>query len=157
MFGMGEDLTFADIRIHPFATSHDAASPCGFRFYSEDDALGFMTDTGVVEDEAHEALAGVRLLAIEANHDLDLLRNSPYPAYVQNRIAGERGHLSNTQSAAELELLLSDTLEQVACMHVSQNSNTYELPGKALGDVLARAGHSARVRVAYQNRPIILS
>ena len=157
MFDMDGDLSCAGMDVHPFPTSHDAACPCGFRLDTQDDAVGFMTDTGMITAAAHEALMGVRLLAIEANHDIDLLKHTSYPLYVQRRIAGERGHLSNAQSAAGLETLLSDTLEQVVCMHVSKKSNTYDLPGKALDDVLARYRHHANVQVAHQDRPLTVS
>ena len=62
-----------------------------------------------------------------------------------------RGHLSNAQAAEELKALLSDALEQVTALHVSQNNNTYRLPGEALAEVVERAGHSARVQVARQD------
>ena len=44
----------------------------------------------------------------------------------------------------------SDALEQVVAMHISQNNNTYRLPGEALTAVVRRAGHPATVQVAYQ-------
>ena len=158
MFKMSDELKFGDIRVHPFHTSHDAACPCGFRFELHADAsheaLGFMTDTGIVTEEAHEALADVRILALESNHDPVLLRQTPYPVYVQKRIAGDTGHLSNLQSARELESLLSERLEHVVCMHISQNSNTYVLPEHVLSRALRQAGHHARVCAAYQNTPV---
>ena len=45
---------------------------------------------------------------------------------------------------------MSDALEQVVAMHISQNNNTYRLPGEALTAVVRRAGHPATVQVAYQ-------
>lgn len=35
-------------------------------------------------------------------------------------------------------------------MHVSENNNDYELPGKALREALVREGHGAAVHVARQ-------
>lgn len=150
----GEALSLAGMEVVPFSTSHDAASSCGFRFECAGDALGFMTDTGTVTGEAHEALRGVRILGLEANHDPDLLRNGPYPAAVKRRIASDAGHLSNEQAACELAALLDDRLEQVVALHVSQNNNDYRLPAAALSRVLGEAGHPARVSVGYQARPV---
>lgn len=161
----GDALSVAGLQAHVFRTSHDAAESFGFRF--EDaagpgvpDALGFMTDTGVVTPEAHEALAGVRLLALESNHDAAMLERGPYPWPVKRRIASERGHLSNDQAAAELAALVEEgsagALQAVAAMHVSQENNTYRLPVETLGAVLARAGHPASVEAAYQSRLVTL-
>ncbi len=153
-FARGDDLSCAGMSIHAFATSHDAAESFGFRFDCAGDSIGFMTDTGIVTGEANEALRRCRVLALEANHDLDMLRNGPYPYYLKERIASERGHLSNAQSAALLEGLLDDRLECVVGMHVSQNNNTYRLPRMALADVLSRNGHPARALTGFQDRPI---
>lgn len=111
-----------------------------------------MTDTGVVTPQAHEALGGCRLLAIEANHDPKMLAEGPYPYPLKRRIASERGHLSNEQAAAELASLLHDGFEAVIAMHVSENNNDYELPAATLQDTIAREGHVAVVHVARQRR-----
>ncbi len=155
-FDEGDALSLAGFQVHPFATSHDAAQSFGFRVECDGDVLGYMTDTGIVTPAAHEALAGCRLLALEANHDRVMLANGPYPYPLKRRIASERGHLSNEQAAVELASLLHDGLEAVIAMHVSENNNDYELPGAVLQDALARAGHGAAVRVAYQRRFVSL-
>ena len=118
------------------------------------DSIGFMTDTGVPTGESLEALQHCRVLAIEANHDLDMLANGPYPYYLKERIASERGHLSNVQSACLLDQLLCNETERVIGMHVSQNNNTYTLPQSALAAVLSQNDHPAFALVGYQSRPI---
>ncbi len=60
----------AGLHVIPFATSHDAAASFGFRVESPDgDALGYITDSGIVPAAAHAALRDVRILALESNHD----------------------------------------------------------------------------------------
>ena len=139
-FAAGDALSLAGMQVHAFRTSHDAAASCGFRLEGAGDAVG----------EADEALRGVRLLALESNHDVQMLKDGPYPYPVKRRVGSDFGHLSNEQAADELEALLSDALEQVVAMHISQNNNTYRLPGDALSAVVARANHPATVQVAYQ-------
>lgn len=146
----GDALSVAGLQVHAFRTSHDAAASCGYRIEGGGDAVGFMTDTGIVTGEADEALHGVRLLALESNHDVRMLEDGPYPYPVKRRVGSDVGHLSNVQAAEELEKLLGDALEQVVAMHVSQNNNTYRLPDEALRAVVERAAHPAVVRVAYQ-------
>lgn len=182
-FRAGEPLVLAGLRVTPFRTSHDAAASFGFRFDElpqppapEDgralagegaadlaplDSLGFMTDTGIVTDEAARALAGVRLLALESNHDPHMLQTGPYPYPVKRRIASDRGHLSNDQAAACLAELAHGGLEAVVAMHVSQENNTYRLPRETLAAALAEAAPAlagaVRVTVAFQDRPVTVA
>lgn len=151
-FAAGDELDLAGFAVHAFATSHDAAQSFGFRVECGGDAIGYVTDTGVVTPQAHEALGGCRLLAIEANHDRTMLAEGPYPYPLKRRIASERGHLSNEQAAEELASLLHDGLAAVVAMHVSENNNDYELPVATLREALAREEHGAVVHVAYQRR-----
>ena len=101
-FSSGDALSLAGMQVHAFRTSHDAASSCGFRVEADGDAVGFMTDTGIVTGEADEALRDVRILALESNHDVQMLKDGPYPYPVKRRVGSDTGHLSNVQAAAYL-------------------------------------------------------
>ena len=147
-----DQLSLAGMEVFAFDTSHDAASSFGFRLWAGEDALGFMTDTGVVTGAAHEAQQGCRVLALEANHDPAMLKNGPYPRALQERVSSERGHLSNGQASEELKSLLHPGLEEVIAMHISENNNTYRLPVECLREVLRQESHSAAVVCAYQQR-----
>lgn len=157
-FKGGDALSICGMQVHVFPTSHDAAESFGFRIEGTEDSIGYMTDTGHVTGEAHEALQYVRLLALEANHDLRMLREGPYPYPIKHRIASDAGHLSNAQSAAELEALLSGLgagmLESVVAMHVSQENNLYSKAQGSLADMLARYEHPAAALVAKQSTPL---
>ena len=118
------------------------------------DVLGFMTDTGIVTSAAHVHLQGCRILAIEGNHDPRMLERGPYPYSVIARIGSNRGHLSNEQGACELRSLLHNGLERVVALHVSQNTNTYDLPKRAFQEVLFQERHDARADVGFQERAI---
>ena len=155
---IGESFLLGGLSVYPFRTSHDAASSCGFRFGVEKtptgapDAVGYLTDTGIVTDEAIEALADVRLLALEANHDPSMLRDGPYPWSVKRRIASDAGHLSNEQSARALATLLGDRLEQVVAMHLSEQNNLPLRAVRSLAEVADRACISLAVSAAAQSR-----
>ena len=90
-----------------FPTSHDAPGACGFRLDTEDGAVGVLTDTGCVTDEAAELLPGVDLAVLEANHDVETLCSGPYPYALKQRILGCRGHLSNAD-AGEFAAVLAE-------------------------------------------------
>ena len=139
------------MQVHVFPTSHDCSESFGFRVECDGDVLGWMTDSGVVTPQAHEALYGVRILGIESNHDVEMLRTGPYPWPLKQRIGGELGHLSNEQCVGELQSLLHSGLEQIACLHISENNNTYGLPRRTVQLLLDAEGHSAQVVSALQH------
>ena len=147
----GRLLTLAGMDVLPLRTSHDAAFSCGFRIEAGGDALGYLTDTGIVTPEAHEGLWRVRLLALESNHDPRMLREGPYPFWLKERVGSTVGHLSNAQAAEELDRLRWPGLEQVVAMHISENNNTYPLPVAVLSGVVGDDEDAPQVRSAFQH------
>lgn len=170
-FDPGDVLEIAGVRVETFATSHDVANPVGFRFSCGGDAIGYVTDTGMVSPEAARLLSGTRILALESNHDMHMLRTGPYPRALQDRIASERGHLSNDEAAELLPRLIDGHTEQVAAMHLSQKNNRPSLAVRALAGAVGAeldddAGTSAtltspdgstmHIRAASQEVPMTL-
>ncbi|MDO4437488.1 MAG: MBL fold metallo-hydrolase [Coriobacteriaceae bacterium] len=169
-FSPGDELQIAGVRVRTFPTTHDVVNPVGFRFSCGDDAIGYVTDTGTLPPGAMSALADTRILAIESNHDVPMLRTGSYPRYLQDRILSEQGHLSNEQAAEALATLATDRTEHVVAMHISQENNRPSLAVRALAEAVGAAlddelGSSAtldrgnekpalRIRSAGQNRPI---
>lgn len=174
-FKPGDELALAGVRVRTFGTSHDVANPVGFRFECRGDSVAFATDTGVVTPAAYEALADARILALESNHDVAMLKNGDYPAMLKARILSERGHLSNAQSAEAAARLVTGRTEQLVAMHLSQDNNRPSLAVRALAeklgacldddlgssatrrpsaDAAAASAAELRIRAAGQNRPI---
>lgn len=150
---LGDGFSEAGIHVLPVPTSHDAAASCGFLFRSDDgDVLGYVTDTGYVTDAMKANLRNVRILALESNHDVRMLREGPYPRYLQERILSDRGHLSNEQAADALAQLAGPRLQHVIAMHLSEHNNLPSLAREALQRTLAEAGSNATVHVASQRR-----
>ena len=148
----GESLRVGTLTVVPFRTSHDAAEPVGYRIESDGGGVfGLATDTGVLTPQAAEALLDVDLLGIESNHDLRMLDNGPYPAFLKQRIRSERGHLSNPDAADALERLASGRLRRVFALHRSRQNNTAELAAAALESRLAQIGLRVPVSVAGQD------
>lgn len=155
LFRSHDTLTIAGIEVLVFPTSHDAAESFGFRFTrSREDTIAYLTDSGEVTPAALEALHDCRILALESNHDKRMLETGPYPYALKQRVASRTGHLSNEQTADALEHLLSNRLEHVVALHISENNNTYRLPVETLGAVGSRALHHAQFCSAYQHRAI---
>lgn len=139
-----ETLDIAGMRIQAFPTSHDVNDPMGFRFevrgtsdVSSDevlDAIGWVTDTGYLRDEALDALYGCRILGIEANHDPRMLAKGPYPAYLKARVGGATGHLSNAQAAEALPGLVTHDTETVIALHLSEENNRPSVAVRTLAE-----------------------
>jgi phosphoribosyl 1,2-cyclic phosphodiesterase len=72
-----------------------------------------------------------------------------YPYFLKQRIAGERGHLSNDQAAALLSMLDCSRLHTVAAAHLSRSNNRPGLARDALAAALR--GAAAIVAVADQD------
>lgn len=148
---VAEPFAVGSMRVVAFRTSHDAAEPLGFRIEAGDDAVGLATDTGVLTAEARETLAGCRVLAIESNHDLDMLEHGPYPYYLKRRIRSAHGHLSNPDAADAVEALACSCLRRVIAMHRSRTNNTHSLASRTLERRLMRMGLHVPVDVARQD------
>ena len=153
----GDRIEAGPLAVQVVPTSHDADVSFGFRIECASDALGYLTDTGIILPEALKALRGVRILGLESNHDVEMLKNGPYPQLLKERVGSERGHLSNDQAACALEQLLSEQLETVVALHISENNNTYRLPVETLRAVVARSRFTAQVTCAYQHRFVFVS
>ena len=170
-FVPGDVLTIAGVTVETFPTSHDVVNPIGMRFSCAGDALGFATDTGVLTPGALKLLADVRILAIESNHDIPMLRTGSYPRVLQDRIASPSGHLSNGQTASALPDLVTTRTEHVIAMHISQENNRPSLAVRAMAEALGATpdnelgssatlvrpdGSELHIRSAGQNRPVTL-
>lgn len=121
------DETFAvgDFSIEPFATSHDAADPCGFVIRENGLRIGYCTDTGILTNPMLERLRKCDGIVLESNHCPDMLANGPYPESLKRRIRSKRGHLSNPVAASCLTELGKD-VPQVILAHLSETNNTPE-------------------------------
>lgn len=136
LVGHSDVLELAGMRVHCFPTSHDVADPMCFRFETEHDAVGLCTDTGVLTDEAYEELYGVRILALESNHDVRMLATGRYPGFLKQRVGGRFGHLSNAQAAEALGELVGPNTEVIVGMHLSQENNRPSLAVRALAEAV---------------------
>ena len=148
----GQPLRLDDFNILPVATSHDAAGSLAFRIEIADKLrLGWATDLGVFDDRLLSALSHCDILGVESNHDSELLQTGPYPWFLKQRVASNRGHLSNDQSASLLGALLHEHLREVVALHLSAKNNRPELACASLQAVVDAAGHPLLVRAAAQD------
>ncbi len=161
-----DEITIAGMHIQVFPTSHDVADPIGFKFDTGNDSVGYCTDTGILTQQAQKHLYNARILALEANHDQDMLKRGPYPSFLKARIAGSSGHLSNNQASEALSTLVGESTQTIVAMHLSQENNRPGLAVQALAqsvnaepdDKLFHRAHTTdgklSILAAGQDRPL---
>lgn len=141
-----------DIEVHSFPVSHDAAEPVGYTFTAEDRTLSILTDTGVITGDIYESIKASNALVLEANHEVNILRAGPYPYELQQRILGDRGHLSNDAAGELLCRMLDERAQEegkdleedpmtVLLAHVSRNNNTPDQAYLTVQNVLFEDDH----------------
>lgn len=121
----GESVECGAYKIHAFSTPHDTRQSNGYRIVTPDlKTITICTDLGNVTENVHQNLCGSDLVLFESNYDELMLQNGKYPYMLKKRIASNRGHLSNKDSAAEIESLLNLGTTRVILGHLSQENNT---------------------------------
>jgi phosphoribosyl 1,2-cyclic phosphodiesterase len=126
-FQSGQPFEIGDIAISPFTIPHDAADPVGFVFQAEGVRMAFATDLGYIPPNVKAQLQGLDLLLLESNHDLEMLRDGPYPWQVKQRVLSRVGHLSNEAAAHFLEEDYDGQAAYIILAHLSESNNLPEL------------------------------
>jgi phosphoribosyl 1,2-cyclic phosphodiesterase len=155
-FQAGQPFAIGDIDVSPFTIPHDAADPVGFVFAAEGVRMAFATDLGYVTPNVKAQLKGVDLLLLESNHDLEMLRDGPYPWSVKQRVLSRVGHLSNEAAADFLATGYDGQAAYVILAHLSESNNLPELARVAAeraleGKASLLANH---LLVAAQHEPL---
>jgi len=155
-FEAGKPLQIGDISVSPFTIPHDAADPVGFVFQAEGVRMAFATDLGYIPPNVKAQLKSVDLLLLEANHDLEMLRDGPYPWSVKQRVLSRVGHLSNEAAATYLESEYDGQAAYVVLGHLSESNNLPELARITAERALnGRASLLAnRLLLALQHEPL---
>ncbi len=139
-----ESWQLGDFEITSFPIPHDAVEPVGFVVSDGDVNFGLATDIGYIADELYDHLKDLDCILLEANHDIDLLREGSYPGMLKRRIRGNEGHLSNYETAELLPELLK-TNEKSSCpvvllSHLSAENNRPELAYLTVKNSVCSAG-----------------
>lgn len=154
-FETGDILQIGDLQVRSFRISHDTADPVGYVVSDGKRSFGYCTDTGKVSHLIGRRLAGCNGLILEFNHDLQMLKNGPYPLPLQQRVRSSRGHLSNEDAAGFLAGLIGDHLRTVVLAHLSETNNTPELARDAALSLVQQWGETSLV-IASQERATAL-
>ena len=155
-FEAGANFQIGDIAITPYTVPHDAVDPVGFVFEIEGVKVGIATDLGYIPPNVHLHLKKCDVLMLESNHDVDMLRDGPYPWSVKQRVMSRVGHLSNDAAAEFLEKSYDGQASFVILAHLSESNNLPELARvaaeRALRDRMSLLGN--KLMLASQRAPM---
>lgn len=157
-FRAGQNFAIGEIDVMPFTTPHDAADPCGFVFHARRESIrmAIATDLGYIPANVKMALRGVDVLLLESNHDLEMLKDGPYPWSVKQRVLSRVGHLSNAAAAEILEHDYDGGAHTIVLGHLSEQNNLPELARLAAEQAIGRRSNllGNRVLLAMQHLPL---
>ncbi|MGC2404258.1 MAG: MBL fold metallo-hydrolase, partial [Acidobacteriaceae bacterium] len=119
-FTAGDGFSIGDIAITPFTIPHDAADPVGFVFEAEGVRMAIATDLGYMPPNVKMAMRNCDVLMLESNHDLEMLRDGPYPWSVKQRVMSRVGHLSNDAASDFLQKNYDGNASYVVLAHLSK-------------------------------------
>ena len=156
-FQAGQPIQIGDLLVSPFTIPHDAVDPVGFVFQAEGVRMAVATDLGYVTPNVKAQLKHLDLLLLESNHDLEMLRDGPYPWSVKQRVLSRVGHLSNEAAAQFLETEYDGQATYVILGHLSESNNLPELARVTAERALnGRASLLAnRLLLAAQHEPML--
>jgi len=135
IFRTMERFELGCLTVDPLPILHNAAEPNAFRISFEEKRMLLATDLGKITPEVFSALKEVDLAIIEANHDVQMLINGPYPPRLKSEIRSERGHLSNIDCARALWATHAEG-RKIFLAHISKNNNTPMLARRTVARTL---------------------
>jgi len=134
----GKSYSVGDFTYTPFTTSHDAPYSISYSITVRTDSgnkkFVILTDTGEVVSTVKTLLSDAEVLFLEANYDLQMLLNGPYPIFLKRRIFSKQGHLSNDDAVELLQELQDEgncNIKKIFLCHLSDTNNNTVLVEKA--------------------------
>ena len=137
-----------DVEVTILPTSHDCQESCAYRLETASGTVGYLTDTGYIPRETAEALLGARLLVLESNHDVEMLRSGPYPMPLKKRVLGPTGHLSNDVAAQFARDSARMGIRTIILAHISKDNNTPQVALNTVGRALEAVGYTGVLAAA---------
>jgi phosphoribosyl 1,2-cyclic phosphodiesterase len=126
-FAKPQDICFeksiGELSIRSFPVPHDSAQNVGYVISSRDDTFGISTDIGHLTTVIGENLELCSRVIIESNHDIQMVKDGPYPQHLKDRILSSSGHLSNEKCADFAAYLCDKGVRQITLAHLSRENN----------------------------------
>ncbi|MBI3895623.1 MAG: MBL fold metallo-hydrolase [Acidobacteria bacterium] len=153
-FKSGSRFQIADLTVEPFTIPHDAADPVAFRVTAAGVRIALATDLGYLPQNVRDYLRSCHCLILESNHDLEMLRNGPYPWYVKQRVMSRDGHLSNSALGEFLRTDFDVQAQLLILAHLSQQNNHPQIARLEAASALEqRSVGTTRLVISTQDEP----
>ena len=155
-FAARDALAFATMTLTAVATPHDATESVGFvaTATASGARTGVFYDMGHASEAVSAACAGLDMLVLESNHDLDMLRNGPYPRWLQARIGCNTGHLSNPAAGALARSVAHAGLSHLVLAHLSERCNNPEVALAGMRAAVKGTRFRGTTTAAHQDRVV---
>lgn len=142
-----------DVKITAINLSHDVKDIKGYIIEEDNSSIVYITDTGYINELYFDYISNKNMYIFESNHDIETLMNNPnYPHNTKIRILGDKGHLSNKDSAYYLSKIIGSETKYIVLAHLSEQNNTEELALTCLIDMLKeKTVFSPKIFVAKQD------
>lgn len=142
-----------DISIKTIDLSHDVKDIKGYIIEEDNSSLVYITDTGYINENYFKDIKNKNIYFFESNHDIEKLMNNPnYPHHTKIRILGDKGHLSNKDSAYYLTKVIGENTKYIILSHLSEQNNTEELALTCLTDTLKeKSKFTPQILIARQD------
>ncbi len=154
-FTCGTEFKINQLVIRPFSISHDASDPAGFTIRCNGKKIGIATDLGIATAMVRQHLKDCCCLILEANHDVPMLEDGPYPWSIKQRVKGRTGHLSNESSRELLMDIIHDQMTHVILAHLSETNNTPEKALRVVSEHMSDARINVSVAAQSSAGPVI--
>ena len=153
-FYQDKSAIIKDLRINIVKTSHDAGEQMGFIIKNNSKSMVYITDTGYINSRYYDELSNKNLYILESNHDVLMLKNGPYPYFLQQRVIGDKGHLSNKQASNYLCKFIGKDTKKIVFAHLSEKNNTEEKVLETFRETLSDNNmRFDNIIIARQNEP----
>lgn len=120
-------INLPNIIVQAISIHHDAREPLGYIMNTNNTKLVYVTDTGYIDENSHHLLVNADIYILESNYDPEILTSSNRPFHLKQRILGDKGHLSNEDSAITLAKIIGKKTKYIVHAHRSQECNMREL------------------------------
>lgn len=121
-----DDLCLENIKIETIATSHDSSDGKGYIITEDESSVVLVTDTGYLNQKHFPKLKNKNIYIFESNYDTEMLMHGRYPKWLQRRVNGDEGHLSNDMSSFYLSKLIGPNTKKIILAHLSEENNSEE-------------------------------
>lgn len=142
-------FNIGEIEVKPIPVPHDAREPVQYILSNGHHKLGILTDIGSITPYVSSVYNNCDALIVEANHDLNMLRNGDYPSFLKERVGSQWGHLNNEQTASLITSLTQDRLQHLVIAHISLRNNDIKLVKSQIEPIFKGKGS---IHYACQNQ-----